>query len=103
MILTLPVQADEAVPSAYSPSQRPVRIPLSSTFELTCANIIVVVDQNALPPIPCSHFILIESQKLYIFSFEKSTRPIPRGEGPFGFGCDMACEGLLTDVVDSTH
>ena len=96
MILTLPVQADEAVPSAYSPSQRPVRIPL-------CANIIVVVDQNALPPIPCSHFILIESQKLYIFSFEKSTRPIPRGEGPFGFGCDMACEGLLTDVVVSTH
>ena len=63
MILTLPVQADEAVPSAYSPSQRPVRIPLSTTFELTCANIIVVVDQNALSPIPCSHFILIDLQK----------------------------------------
>ena len=80
MILTLPVQADGAVPSAYSPSQRPVRIPLSSSFELTCANNCWCWSKcSAAYSLLAFHsyrFTKKTSEKLCIFSFEKSTRPM---------------------------
>ena len=59
------------------------------------AQIIAVVDQNALPPIPCSHFILIDSQKykrkivhLLIWKIN-SAHAIPRGGGEGHLALDV--------------